>query len=217
MVQYARFIAVLASIINAVDGSLDRSPVLTRPAIEAWPLSPGRTHTVSPGRNPNRFCFVERSSKSSDDAANILKAFRNCNHGGTVVLDKNYTIESPLDLTFLHSIDVAITGTVSFTPNISYWLENSFKYAYQDASAMWRFGGEDVNIYGNGVGVINGNGQPWYDGLAANSSLQRPVLFVVDGLHGGSVTGLHMVNPPSVSLVRETNEKKLSADYRIVV
>lgn len=73
---------------------------------------------------------------------------------------------------------------------------------------MWRFGGEDVNIYGKGVGLINGNGQSWYDGLAANSSLQRPVLFVVDGLHGGSVTGLRMVNPPSVRLVHKMIDKE---------
>jgi len=63
---------------------------------------------------------------------------------------------------------------------------------------MWRFGGKDVNIFGGGVGLINGNGQPWYDAFAANASLQRPILLVLDGLHGGSVTGLKMINSPNV-------------------
>jgi hypothetical protein len=83
-----------------------------------------------------------------------------------------------------HSVQVKLI----LSSNIRYRTENSIKYTYQGATAMWRFGGEDVNIYRNGVGLINGNSQPWYDGLAANPSLQRPVLFVVDGLQGGSVS-----------------------------
>ncbi|WP_368859234.1 glycosyl hydrolase family 28 protein, partial [Vibrio parahaemolyticus] len=52
-------------------------------------------------------------------------------------------------------------------------------------------------MYGNGVGLINGNGQPWYDAFAANASLQRPILLVLDGLSGGFVTGLKMRNSPN--------------------
>ncbi|KAH8908026.1 polygalacturonase [Coniochaeta sp. PMI_546] len=172
-------------------------PVIERPSVKAWPLHPGKPHAASPPRDPNKYCFVKPSCKSDDDAANILKAFQDCNHGGTVVLDANYNIGSPLDLTFLDSVDVAISGTISFSGDVNYWVKHSFKYAYQVSSAMWRFGGRDVNIYGNGVGLINGNGQPWYDAFAANASLQRPILLVLDGLSGGSVTGLKMRNSPN--------------------
>lgn len=174
-------------------------PVIERPSVKAWPLSPGKPHAASPARDPDKYCFVKPSCKSDDDAGNILKAFRNCNHGGTVVLDANYNIGSPLDLTFLDSVDVAISGTITFSGDVNYWVEHSFKYAYQVSSAMWRFGGRDVNIYGGGLGLIDGNGQPWYDAFAANASLQRPILLVLDGLTGGSVSGLKMRNSPNVS------------------
>ncbi|CRK39620.1 exopolygalacturonase X like protein [Verticillium longisporum] len=183
----------------AVQGAVCAAPAkasIVRPNIKAWPLNPGNLHLNSPARSADKVCYVKPSCVGKDDAAAILKAFQQCNNGGTVVLDRNYTIASPLDLTFLNAIDVAITGTINFSDNMTSWADHMFKYAYQDSLAMWRFGGKDVNIYGQGVGVMNGNGQVWWDAFAANSALLRPILFVVDGLHGGSVTGLNMRNPP---------------------
>ncbi|KAK1238531.1 hypothetical protein MKX07_006677 [Trichoderma sp. CBMAI-0711] len=105
----------------------------------------------------------------------VTETFKRCNRGGTVVLNEEYVIASPLDLTFLESVDVAITGTIKFTNDIDFWVVNSFKYDFQNSSAFWRFGGKDVNIYGGGHGLIDGNGQAWYDrfawfNLIANSS-----------------------------------------------
>lgn len=190
-------VSCLASIANAI--ASPSSSLLTRPKIKAWPYSPGH-HPSSPCQH-HKYCYV-KPTHGSDDAANILAAFHKCNNGGTVVLDANYTIASPLDLTFLKHVDVSLTGTVNFAPNIAYWTDHMFRYAYQNSSAFWRIGGTDVNIFGHGVGLLNGNGQPWYDAFAANPALLRPILFVLDGLHGGSVTGLHMINPPNVRLLR---------------
>ncbi|UPK92414.1 hypothetical protein LCI18_003349 [Fusarium solani-melongenae] len=199
MIVYASVVALtyLASIADAVAGPSHGHNSLARPEIKPWPHAPGGHYPVSPPRHPGRYCFVEPSQHGGDDAGKILSAFRECNYGGTVVLDKNYTIASPLDLTFLNQVDVAILGTINFSGDVNHWKKHSFKYAYQNASTMWKFGGRDVNVFGKGAGVINENGQPWYDGLAADPLLQRPVLFLVDGLHGGSVTGLRMDNPPS--------------------
>ena len=99
-------------------------PVIERPSIKAWPLHPGNSHAASPARDPSKYCFVKPSCKSDDDAVNILKAFRKCNHGGTVVLDANYTIGSPLDLTFLENVDVAISGTINFSGDVNYWVDH---------------------------------------------------------------------------------------------
>ncbi len=169
-------IALLGASVVAVDSPYYGKPVPPRPEVKAWPLNPGTPHNVSPPRDPNKYCFVKPSCKSDDDAANILAAFHKCNHGGTVVLDASYTIGSPLDLTFLDSVDVVLTGTVKFSGDVTYWVDNSFKYDYQNQSAFWRFGGKDVNIYGGGVGMLDGNGQPWYDAFAANPALLRPIL-----------------------------------------
>jgi hypothetical protein len=117
-----------------------------------------------------------------------------------VVLNEEYVIASPLDLTFLESVDVAITGTIKFTNDIDFWVVNSFKYDFQNSSAFWRFGGKDVNIYGGGHGLIDGNGQAWYDRFAVEPTLLRPILLVLDGLDRGSVTGLKMRNSPDAGI-----------------
>ncbi|KAG5996538.1 hypothetical protein E4U43_002833 [Claviceps pusilla] len=172
------------------------NPVIPRPDLQAHPFPPTKPFPKSSARQASKTCFVSPKPVGQDDAPAILKAFHDCNNGGTVVLDKAYTIASPLDLTFLNAVDVAITGTVKFTDDIPYWTEHTFKYAYQNASTWWRFGGKDVNIYGAGKGVIDGNGQAWYDEFVVNQVLRRPILFVLDGLHGGSVTGLKLRNTP---------------------
>ncbi|KAL1851009.1 hypothetical protein VTK73DRAFT_9564 [Phialemonium thermophilum] len=178
-----------------------RKPPISRPELQWGPKTPGHPFPHSPKRC--RTCFVPSASGSSsggegnDDAPAILQAFKECNKGGSVVLDGNYTIASPLDLTFLEAVDVVITGTITFSADVDYWVEHSFKYTFQNSSTFWRFGGKDVNIYGGGLGVIDGNGQPWYDEFAKNPTLLRPILLVLDGLEGGSVTGLKMRNSPN--------------------
>jgi galacturan 1,4-alpha-galacturonidase len=52
-----------------------------------------------------------------------------------------------------------------------------------------------VNIFGGGL--IDGHGQVWYDLFAKNSTTLRPLLFVIDGLNGGTMSNLRMLNPPN--------------------
>jgi galacturan 1,4-alpha-galacturonidase len=182
---------------------------IARPDFIASPFDSGRPHPPSPPRN--RTCFVQplpeyngngdEESKSAvvDDAPQILAAFHSCNPGGTVVLDGDYTIASPLDLTFLEHVDVALSGTVVFGNTVDYWSEHSFKYDFQNMSAYWQFGGVDVNIYGGGEGKIDGNGQPFWDQFALTPGMKRPILMVFDGVEGGSITGIEMINSPNVS------------------
>ncbi|KAI1309687.1 polygalacturonase [Xylaria venustula] len=186
--------ATLAAATSVVDAHIGKT-LISRPNIEPFPHNSGRVRLYSPSRN--KTCSVTALGSGEDDAPQILDAFNNCNNGGTIILDGNYTIGTALDLTFLDSVDVALSGSITFTSDIDYWVSNSFKYAFQNSSAFWKIGGKDVNIYGAGVGTIDGNGQPWWDAFAANSSLIRPISLVLDGLQGGSVTGIRMVNPPN--------------------
>lgn len=191
--------AIFASFLNPIE-SHQIAP--SRPILHWGPKTPGYPFPHSPHRH--KTCYVPGTPKfghvgKKNDAPAILKAFKECNRGGTVVLNDDYTIASPLDLTFLEAVDVALTGTITFTNDIDFWVENSFKYAFQNSSAFWRFGGKDVNIYGRGQGLLDGNGQAWYDAFAVEPTLVRPILFVLDGLHGGSVTGLKMRNSPDVN------------------
>ncbi|KAI0007842.1 glycoside hydrolase family 28 protein [Xylariaceae sp. FL0662B] len=173
-----------------------------RPRLEPGPFNVGQALPFSPPRIKGRYCQVEPGCESArNDAPQILKAFEECNDGGTVVLDKSYVIGSPLDLTFLKHVDVVITGEIAFDDSdVYYWAENSFKYAFQNQSTLWKLGGEDVNVYGdlgNELSVIDGRGQAYWEELKTNSSLLRPMLFAFDGMKGATMSNLRMRNPPN--------------------
>ena len=137
----------------------------------------------SPDREQGRYCPVEPGNHDEDnvdDAPTILRAMKECNNGGTVVFDKKYYISSPLDLTFLSHIDVAITGEIHFVDNVHLWAEQSFKYEFQNQSVFWKFGGEDVNIYGdlgNDKSVIDGHGQAYWEEARKNKTVRPKFSF----------------------------------------
>lgn len=185
----------LASIITYAAAASTCPPSLTsRPTPTPHPHSPGKPHNPSPPRS--RTCYVHAHGNGQDDSQTIFSAAKACNYGGTVaLLDAQYIIAQPLDLTFLNAVDIVIAGEVSFTPDIPFWVVNSFKYTYQTASLFWQIGGTDVNIYGGGT--INGNGQVWWDAMVTNSTLQRPILMGIMGLQSGTISNLKLINPPN--------------------
>ena len=187
---------VLAAL--ALSGIAQAREVPARPDIKPSPLQPYKA--IPTGSPRTKTCFVKPScTKGRDDSAKILAAFHECNNGGTVVLDEEYTICSPLDLRFLKHVDVALTGTVKFCDDdLDAWVEKTFKFPFQEGSSWWLWGGDDINLYGLNKGTIDGNGQKWYDTVAERKIL-RPLLFVTDGWHGGSITGLKLRNSPNVS------------------
>lgn len=99
-----------------------------------------------------------------------------------MVLDDSYLIASPLNLTFLKHIDVVITGEIHFdASDVYYWAENSFKYEFQNQSVYWKWGGEDVNIYGDlsrEKSVIDGHGQAYWEEIQTNKSVGNVYLIV---------------------------------------
>ncbi|KAF4626191.1 hypothetical protein G7Y89_g11972 [Cudoniella acicularis] len=187
-------LTLLASLpgLNATSSSPTSLPL--RPTPVPSPYNHGRSHYVSPPRT--KTCYVTALGGGKDDSAGILSAAKSCNNGGNIaLLDAQYTISRPLDLTFLNAVDFIIEGQVSFTPDVNYWSTNSFQYKYQDTALFWQFGGQDVNIYGGGT--LNGNGQAWWDAMASDSDVVRPILLGLMGLKGGSVSNLKMKNPPN--------------------
>ncbi|KAL4959390.1 Exopolygalacturonase X-2 [Aspergillus stella-maris] len=183
------------SILTLAQGTNSSFP--KRPDIQPNPIQPYKAIPLHSRRDPRKVCYVEPEGDGGDDASAILDALHDCNNGGTIVLDQDYTICTPLDLRFLEHVDIALTGKVEFCTDIDFWQPNTFKFHFQDASSWWVWGGEDVHLYGAGTGEINGNGQAWYDAYALNSSIHRPLLFITDGWHGGSITGLKLRQSPN--------------------
>lgn len=79
-----------------------------RPQHAVSPYSPGKALPASPERT--KTCIVQGNGDGTDDAANVLKAIKDCNNGGHVIFpkDQKFTIGTALDLTFLNSIDLGM-------------------------------------------------------------------------------------------------------------
>jgi galacturan 1,4-alpha-galacturonidase len=168
--------AALCALATSVAGNpKPHNDLPKRPAIVAAPYGTGKGFPHSHPRSSKHFCYVKPTKgKKRDDSPRILNAFKKCNKGGTIVLDKNYTIASPLDLTWLSHVDVVITGEIHFKSDPYYWAENSFKYDFQNMSSFWKIGGKDVNIYGdlsNDQSVLDGHGQDYWKEYVTNKTV----------------------------------------------
>lgn len=189
-------VLVGASLAIIIPSTVKPTGLKLRPTVQPFPYTHGKARAVSPPRT--KYCYVPAQGNNTDDSATIYQAFQACNNGGVVaLLDPQYTIAKPLDLTFLNAVDFSIQGQISFTPDITFWTGkgSTFDYTYQDARLFWQIGGKDVNIYGGGT--INGNGQIWWDRIVTNTTLQRPILLGIMGLKGGSMSNIKLINPPN--------------------
>lgn len=109
---------------------------ISRPNVKAYPHNSGRAQPPSPARTKE--CFVVPTG--GDDSDVFLAALNECNNGGKVVLDSEYTIGSVLDLTFLNCVDIAISGKITFTDDIDYWVNNYWKYDFQNSTSFFKLG-----------------------------------------------------------------------------
>ncbi|KAF2644171.1 glycoside hydrolase family 28 protein [Massarina eburnea CBS 473.64] len=157
---------------------------------------------------------IRASRNDTDDISDdFLWALKKANHGGLVSLQKGkkYVIGKKLDLTFLNDVYVKLDGELKFTNNIKYWQANNFYYDFQKSITFWVWGGKDIKIYGSGV--LNGNGQAWWDAFSGaeildpNNKFYRPILFLTDNATNIEVSGLHLKDSPcwTTFMVRTKN------------
>jgi hypothetical protein len=65
---------------------------------------------------------------------------------------------------------------------------------------FWKWGGKNIKIYGNGV--LNGNGQRWWNEFAGKEILDktnqylRPILFYAENATGLDIQGIHFKDSP---------------------
>lgn len=162
----------------------------------------------------------------TDDSAAIVDAVKKCNPGGKVVFPegKTYVVGKAMDLTGLRGMDIGmflsifflegrgdfkllilfffsfpfrftdIQGYIQFSNDTDYWQANAYKQIFQNATTFFQLGGADVNVYGGGM--LDGNGQIWYDLYAKDKLILRPILFGTVGLHSGSISDLRFRYSP---------------------
>lgn len=81
-------------------------------------------------------------------------------YSGIVIFENTtYHVNSVMNTTGLENCEVDVRGTLLWSKDIDYWLNHSLPVGYQNQSSAWFFGGNNVHLYGNGYGTLDGNGQ----------------------------------------------------------
>ncbi|KAI1639079.1 family 28 glycosyl hydrolase [Biscogniauxia mediterranea] len=161
-------------------------------------------HKISRSYNDSRPIVKIRSSQNDTDdvADDFLAGLKNANNGGTLYLPKDelFVIGKPLDLTFLNDVHVQWDGEVRFTNDTPYWQANAFQHPFQNSIMFWKWGGSDILLHGSGV--LNGNGQRWWNEFAGQEILDpdnaylRPILFYAENATNLAMEGIHEKDSP---------------------
>ncbi|KAH7908952.1 glycoside hydrolase family 28 protein [Hygrophoropsis aurantiaca] len=141
------------------------------------------------------------SASGGDDGPAFVDAVQRCE---TVVVppDTTLSIATGLNMTGLSDRNIELQGTVKFTDNMTYWINNGFYFEFQDQIAFWMFGGSNLRL--SGGGTIDGSGQVWYDAFATNATLLRPILFTVYQATNVVIEDIRMLNGPEwINFVNE--------------
>ncbi|KAK3688253.1 exo-polygalacturonase [Podospora appendiculata] len=161
-------------------------------------------HPYKVRRSCERKTFrIRASANDTDDVADeFLQGLRLANHGGTLYLpkDKTFMIGKPLDLTFLDDIHIRLDGEIKFTNDTPYWQANAFRHPFQNSIMFWKWGGSNIKIFGEGI--LNGNGQRWWNEFSGLEILDptnaylRPILFYAENATGLDIEGIHFKDSP---------------------
>lgn len=160
-------------------------------------------HRHSPSTKPRKIVRIRSSQHDTDDVADdLLAGIKKANHGGTLLLPKGkqFVIGKPLDLTFLDDVHVQLDGEIKFTNDTKFWQANAFHHPFQNSIMFWKWGGKNIKI--SGEGVLNGNGQRWWDEFSGRQILDssntylRPILFYTENATGINIEGLHFKDSP---------------------
>ncbi|SCZ97877.1 BZ3501_MvSof-1269-A2-R1_Chr7-2g09347 [Microbotryum saponariae] len=94
---------------------------------------------------PRTICNVREAGVQQDSAPLIMAAFERCQNDGKIVLDGHYLVKSLLYSPHLKNVEIELTGTLTYSDNISYWSRptnntrggGSYELYYQNATTFF--------------------------------------------------------------------------------
>ena len=180
-------------------------------------LGPVPTRPIPPNSR-HAECTVVPLGWDQDDAPQLLAAVEACGTDGTVTLPAPhvYTIKSRLSMHLVRS-RLNVFGTLSFTPDLGYWIDNSHRVEFQNQSTAWIVEGQDYIIDGGGFqrGGINGNGQAWYTYAQGKSNrFGRPISLSIYNSTNATVQNFSVRDPQFWAFwVQDSHDVTLRAIY----
>lgn len=144
-------------------------------------------------RSDVRRCVIPANNDGTDDSPAIIAAFSKCSRDSEIIFQNTtYNIAKVMNLTNLENVKIEIHGTLLWSKDIPYWLNNSLPIgpgtdqdsyppaAYQNQTTALILGGRNLHVEGSGVGTFDGNGQVWYDFVKGQSNYpNRPHAIVI--------------------------------------
>ncbi|UJO21503.1 Putative galacturan 1,4-alpha-galacturonidase A [Fulvia fulva] len=98
----------------------------------------------------------------------------------------------------LQNARLEVFGTLSFEPDLLYWIQNSFRIEFQNQSTSWIVEGHDIEIDEGGwaQGGVNGNGQAWMTRTQGRSNqFGRPIPLTIFNSTNVSVKNFSIRQP----------------------
>ncbi|KAH6866076.1 polygalacturonase [Thelonectria olida] len=141
-----------------------------------------------------------------------------------VFQNTTYNIGKVLNFPNLNNVKIDIRGTLKWSNDTTYWLENSLPIgpgkdqneyppaAYQNQTTAFILGGKHLYVEGHGYGTFDGNGQVWYDLVKGQSNYpQRPHAIVITATDS-YFHGLRWVQPQMWTVTIVGSERVLLED-----
>ncbi|KAJ9255006.1 CAZyme family GH28 [Paecilomyces variotii] len=125
-------------------------------------------------------CVVPAHGNGEDDSPSIKAAFNTCRHNGHVIFAENqtYSIQQVLQLHNLSNVHIDLRSTLLYSTDVRYWIQHGSYYPFQNISIALELSGDHITVDGHNTGVIDGQGQVWYDlALGVGGLFGRPIPF----------------------------------------
>lgn len=78
--------------------------------------------------SPPRTCVIPAAGDGNDDSPAIQQAFAECGKNGHITFQEGvvYNIQTTLELTDLSNVQVDLLGTILFSTDVRYWIQNGW-------------------------------------------------------------------------------------------
>ena len=146
----------------------------------------------------SKTCQVKSGAANYDDTSAILSAFADCKEDGHIVFkNTTYYIQQVMNTTGLKNVDIELLGTLEWpanSSNIQYWRNHSLPIGFQNQTAAWFLGGDNIRFFGHGYGTLFGNGDDWYIHNNGTSNLHgRPHAISIQQTTNSLISGLRFI------------------------
>lgn len=109
-----------------------------------------------------------------------------------------------------------VHGFISFSSNISHWVDNRVQFDFQNLALGWIIEGDNYVLDGHGTGGIYGNGQEWYNwAKEEGNKYGRPMSLAIANSTNVTVQNWSVIQPQFWAGIVIKSENVLYKNYYV--